>query len=170
MIKQDTLERQVKTVYIGIGSNLGNRIDNIEKAKYKLVEEGIKIIKSSSYYETFSWPNPNNPKFYNIVLKVKTILDEVSLLQICKKIEKLLGRKNSPKNSPRKCDIDILDYANRSTKGMINLPHPRMHSRNFVLIPLFEINRDWRHPLLKEHIKTLIFSLSNRDISSIKQI
>ena len=111
-----------------------------------------------------------NPKFYNIVLKVKTILDEVSLLQICKKIEKLLGRKNAPKNSPRKCDIDILDYASKFNKGIINLPHPRMHSRNFVLIPLFEINRDWRHPVSKEHIKSLIFSLSNRDISSIKQI
>ena len=71
MIKQDILEKQVKIVYLGIGSNLGNKIDNIEKAKYKLLEEGIKIIKSSSYYETLSWPNPNNPKFYNIVLKVK---------------------------------------------------------------------------------------------------
>ena len=163
-------EKQVKIIYLSIGSNLGNRFLNIEKAKSLLSEERIKIIKSSSYYETLSWPNPKNPRFYNIVLKVKTILDEVSLLQICKKIEKRLGRKNSPKNSPRECDIDILDYANRSTKGMINLPHPRMHSRNFVLIPLFEINRDWRHPVLKEHIKTLIFSLSNRDISSIKQI
>ena len=79
-------------------------------------------------------------------------------------------RKNGPINSPRKCDIDIIDFANKSKKGVINLPHPRMHSRNFVLIPLFEIDRNWRHPVFKEHIKSLIFSLSNRDISSIKQI
>ena len=170
MIKQDILEKQVKIVYLGIGSNLGNKIDNIEKAKYKLVEEGIKIIKSSSYYETLSWPNPNNPKFYNIVLKVKTILDEVSLLQICKKIEKRLGRKNSPKNSPRECDIDILDYDNKKTNEQIILPHPRMHKRSFVLLPLFEINKAWKHPLNKQDIKTLISTLSNRDIRSIKQI
>ena len=163
-------EKQVKTVYLSIGSNLGNRIQNIEKAKFNLSENGVRIVKSSNYYETLSWPNPNNPKFYNIVLKVETKFDEKKLLLICKKIEKFLGRKNTPKNSPRECDIDILDYNKKSTKNGVELPHPRMHSRNFVLFPLFEIERNWKHPSLKQHIKTLIFSLSNRDISSIKQI
>ena len=72
VIKQDTLENQVKLVYIGIGSNLGNRKKNIEKAKFKIFQNNIKIIKSSSFYETPSWPNPNNPKYLNIVLKVFT--------------------------------------------------------------------------------------------------
>ena len=92
------------------------------------------------------------------------------LLKICKKIEKSLGRKSSYKNAPRVCDIDILDYNKKSSKININLPHPRLHRRNFVLIPLFEINKKWRHPKTKQHIKSLIFSLSNRDIRSIKQI
>ena len=170
MIKQDILEKQAKTVYLGIGSNLGNRIKNIEDAKLRLFKNNINILKSSSYYETLSWPNPNHPKFYNIVLEVITKLNENDLLKICKKIEKSLGRKSSYKNAPRVCDIDILDYNKKTSKININLPHPRLHRRNFVLIPLFEINKKWRHPKTKQHIKSLIFSLSNRDIRSIKQI
>ena len=90
MIKQDILEKQAKTVYLGIGSNLGNRIKNIEDAKLRLFKNNINILKSSSYYETLSWPNINYPKFLNIVLKIKTNLDVISLLNICKKIEKWL--------------------------------------------------------------------------------
>ena len=170
MTNQDTLEKQARIVYLSLGSNLGNRIVNIEKAKYILAENNIEIIKSSSFYETSSWPDHTNPKFYNIVLKVKTILDEIKLLFLCKEIEKILGRKKRPKNSPRECDIDIIDYSQKTSKNGINLPHPRMHSRNFVLIPLFEIDRNWQHPVSKRHIKSLIFSLHSRDISSIKQI
>ena len=170
MIKQDISGKQVKIVYLSIGSNLGNRFLNIEKAKFLLLEEGIKVIKSSNFYETLSWPNPKNPKFYNVVLKTKTRLSDIKTLNICKQIEKSLGRKKNKRNSPRECDIDIVDYDQRSKKKNIILPHPRMHTRNFVLIPLYEIDRNWRHPITKEHIKSLIFSLSSRDISSIKQI
>ena len=133
-------------------------------------ENQITIIKSSSYYVTPSWPNRNYPKFLNIVLKIKTNLDVINLLNICKKIEKSLGRKKTSKNSPRECDIDILDYnkINNVSKN-INLPHPRMHKRNFVLIPLFEIDKNWIHPKSRQHIKSLIFTLSNTDITSIKQ-
>ena len=164
------LEKQAKIVYLGIGSNLGNRFSNIEKAKSKIFEKNIIILKSSSYYETLSWPNNRNPKFFNIILKVKTKYDEFELLNICKDIEKHLGRKKKPKNSPRECDIDIIDYNNIVTNNTIELPHPRMHNRNFVLIPLFEINKNWIHPKSHHHIKYLIFSLSNADITSIKQI
>ena len=80
MIKQDMLEKQAKIIYLGIGSNLGDRFKNIEKAKISLTENQITIIKSSSYYETLSWPNINYPKFLNIVLKVKTNLDPINLL------------------------------------------------------------------------------------------
>ena len=170
MIKQDISENLANIVFLAIGSNLGNKIKNIILTKYKLQNYPIEIIKSSSNYETISWPDNNNPKFYNIVLKVKTNFDVMKLLSICKKIEKSLGRKKSIVNSPRECDIDILDYDMISTTGSINLPHPRMHQRNFVLIPLFEIDKNWIHPISKHHIKTLIFSLPNIDISSIKQI
>ena len=170
MIKQDILENQVNSIYLGIGSNLGNKKINIEKAKYELTLIGIKISQSSSYFESLSWPNPNNPKFLNIVLKVITNLEPLSLLNKCKEIEKKIGRKKSFKNSPRVCDIDILDYNKRKMSHKMTLPHPRMHSRNFVLLPLFEINKHWIHPITKQHIKRLLLLLPNRDITSIKQI
>ena len=170
MIKQDISENQVKLAYLGIGSNLGNKINNIEKTKFKLGQNGIKILQSSSYYESLSWPNPKNPKFLNIILKINKNFIPSELLKTCKKIERDIGRKKTAINSPRECDIDILDYENRKISGEIFLPHPRMHNRNFVLFPLFELNKDWKHPVSKHHIKTLIFLLSNRDIRSIKQI
>ncbi len=170
MIKQDIYENQAKEVFLAIGSNLGDRFRNIELAKIMLSDNRIKILKSSSFYETLSWPNIKNPKFLNIVLKIETNLKPLNLLNLCKKIEKSLGRKKAKKNSPRICDIDILDYGKRYENNGINLPHPRMHQRNFVLIPLFEISKTWIHPKSKDHIKTLILKLSKKDITSIKQI
>ena len=170
VIKQDTSENQVKSIYLGIGSNLGDKKKNIEKAKFDLIKRNIKIIKSSNYYESLSWPNPKKPKFLNIVLEIETNLTPLDLMKKCKEIEINLGRVKSTKNSPRICDIDIIDYNKVIENSNIILPHPRMHSRNFVLLPLFEINKDWKHPILKLHIKNLILSLPNRDIRSIKQI
>ena len=170
MIKQDISENQVKTVFLGVGSNLGNRIINIEKSKSLLEEKNLKIISVSNYYETPSWPDPKKPKFINIVLKVKCSLNPKELLTICKSIEVKLGRKKTRKNSPRECDIDIIDFNGLILKGNLNLPHNMMHIRNFVLFPLFEIEKNWFHPLKKIDIKKLIFSLTNEDIRSIKQI
>ena len=157
-------------IYIGIGSNLGNRIENITKAKYFLDLNGINITKSSSYYETLSWPDPNKPKFINIVVQSNTKASPEKLLKIFKSIEKKLGRKKKSKNSPRTCDIDIISYNQKILTGNITIPHKRMHRRNFVLIPLFELNKNWFHPKTNENIKKLIFSLSIKDIRSIKQI
>ena len=170
MIRQDIYENQANKVFLAIGSNLGDRFRNIELAKIMLSDNRIKILKSSSFYETLSWPNIKNPKFLNVVLEIETNLRPLSLLDLCKKIEKSLGRKKSKKNSPRVCDIDILDYNKRNENNGINLPHPRLHQRNFVLIPLFEISKKWTHPKSKDHIKTLISKLSKKDITSIKQI
>tara|TARA_B100000035_G_scaffold284245_1_gene267033 strand:- start:682 stop:1233 length:552 start_codon:yes stop_codon:yes gene_type:complete len=170
VIKQDTSENQVRSIYLGIGSNLGNKKSNIEKAKFQLFKKDIKILKCSSYYESPSWPDPSMPKFLNIVLEISTNLNPFKLLNTCKEIEIKLGRKKSAKNSPRECDIDIIDYNNKKTNGYITLPHPNMHTRNFVLFPLFEINKAWKHPIFKHDIKSLIMSLPNSDIRSIKQI
>ena len=170
MIKRDTSENLVKIIYLGIGSNLGSRIDNIEKAKSFLLENRINVVSISSYYETLSWPNPRNPKFINIVLKIKTSLKPIELLNLCKLIEVKLGRKKSPKNSPRECDIDIIDFNGLVLQERLILPHKMMHKRNFVLFPLFEIEKDWFHPIKKVNIKKLILSLPDSDIRSIKQI
>ena len=173
MIKQDLLENQAKFSYLAIGSNLGNKIENIERAKFELQCNQIKIIKSSSNFQSESWPNPSNPKFINIVVEIKTNLAPLELLKICNLIEKKLGRKRSTKNAPRSCDIDIIDYKqkilNLEDNNLI-LPHPRMCKRNFVLLPLFEINNSWKHPKSRHNIVNLISSLPIKDLRSIKQI
>ena len=170
MTKQDTSENLVNTIYLGIGSNLGNKITNIEKAKSLLLENNINFVSISSYYETPSWPNHRNPKFINIVLKVKSSLNPLELLNLCKLIEVKLGRKKSPKNSPRECDIDIIDFNSLVLDDNLILPHKMMHKRNFVLFPLYEIEKKWVHPINKINIKKLILSLPDSDFRSIKQI
>ena len=157
-------------IYIGIGSNLGNRINNIEFAKYLLSINGVNILKSSSYYESLSWPDKKNPKFINIVIQSNTKLSPEKLIELFKSIEKKMGRVKGKKNSPRICDIDIISYYKKILSKNITIPHKRMHNRNFVLVPLYEIDKNWSHPKLKKNIKNLIFSLPIKDIRSIKQI
>ena len=173
MIKQDTSENLAKIVYLGIGSNLGNKKLNIEKAKSYLQDHDIKILKCSNDYESNSWPDKNNPKFINIVLKVKTFLSPINLLKIINIIELKLGRRRSKKNAPRTCDIDIIDYDKKILnirKNELILPHPSINTRNFVLLPLFEIEQSWKHPKTKINIVKLINSLPIKDLRSIKQI
>ena len=146
MIKQDISENLVNAVYLGIGSNLGNRKKNIEKAKYLLTKNPVKIVKSSSIYETYSWPNKKHPKFFNIVIKIITKLKPINLFFVIKDIEKKLGRKKSKINAPRTCDIDIIDYKGIGYKIEINndkllIPHPRLHNRNFVLFPCLRLKK-----------------------------
>ena len=173
MIKQDISENLAKIVYLGIGSNLGNKRSNIERAKIKLQNYQIKILKCSNNYESESWPDRRNPKFINIIIKINTTLSPLNLLKICNIIEIDLGRKRSKKNEPRTCDIDIIDYdqkvLNIENKNLI-LPHPQMSIRNFVLLPLFEIDLSWKHPKSKISIVKLINSLPIKDLRSIKQI
>ena len=175
MKKQDILENLVNVTYLSIGSNLGNKRRNIEKAKFLLEENPIKIIRSSSIYETYSWPNRKHPKFYNIVIKIITKLKPMNLFFIIKDIEKKLGRKKALVNRPRTCDIDILDYRGQIYKLYDNnnkliIPHQRLLNRNFVLFPLFEIEKNWKHPLKKTKIHDLIGKLDNSSLYSIKQI
>ena len=172
MIKQDISENRAKIAYLGIGSNLGNKFLNIENAKSKIQSKSITILKSSSNYETESWPDKSKPKFINIVIKVKTTLSASQLLKACNLIEKSLGRKRSKKNAPRTCDIDILDYDQQvvTLKNIdLILPHPSLSKRNFVLLPLFQINNSWKHPKLKINIVKLLGLLSIKDLRSIKQ-
>jgi len=90
--KQDTSENQAKQVYLAIGSNLGNKFNNIDIAKFELEKLKIKVIKSSSNYITESWPDPTKPNYINIVIKVKTTLTPIKLLKFCNLVESKLGR------------------------------------------------------------------------------
>ena len=167
-------EKRAKIVFLSIGSNLGDKRKNIELVKFNLEKNNIKIIKSSKNYETLSWPDKKKPKFVNIVLKIKTFLSPKELMQKCLYIEKELGRIRNKKNEPRTCDIDIIDYDKKIIKNTKNqaliTPHPKMHKRNFVLLPLFEIAKTWIHPSKKVSIKELINALDPEDLRTIKLI
>jgi len=157
--KQDILGNQANLAYLAIGSNLGNKISNIEITKFELEKYKIKILQSSSNYISESWPNPSMPNYINIIIKIKTSLAPLELLKICNSIELKLGRVRSKKNSPRTCDIDIIDYDKKilnEKNSQLILPHPRMNKRNFVLLPLFEVDKSWKHPKTKINIVNLI--------------
>jgi len=171
--KQDTSENLANQAYLAIGSNLGNKISNIEITKFELEKYKIKILKSSSNYISKSWPDPTKPNYINIIIKVETSLAPLNLLKICNLIELKLGRVRSKKNAPRTCDIDIIDYDKKiinEKNSKLILPHPRMNERNFVLLPLYEVDKLWKHPKSKINIVNLINSLPIEDLRSIKQI
>ena len=173
MKKQDILENQVNKAYLSLGSNLGKKVKNLELAKFLLNSIGINVLKTSNFYKTKSWPNKNFPDYLNIVILVNTKFGLIELFNKIKIIEKSIGRKNSIKNYPRVCDIDIIDFnGSRSSTNYLEqkiiVPHKRMHKRNFVLMPLYEISKNWIHPKFNKNIVKLISSLSIKGLSSIK--
>ena len=175
MKKQGTLENRANYVYLALGSNLGNKISNLIKTQQLIIESNIQILKSSSFYKTESWPNKKFPFYVNSVILVKTSFSPIKLFNIIKSIEIKIGRKKAIKNHPRVCDIDIIDFNGRIIKkkvgnNEINIPHERMHSRNFVLLPLFEINKDWFHPKLCKNIVFLLSNLTSEQLLGIKII
>mgnify|MGYP001337152106 FL=1 len=166
-------------IYLGIGSNLvssfGDRFKNIDLAISHLEILGVKLIKKSSFYETFSYPDKKNPKFINIVVSVKTNLSPIDLMSVLIIIEEKLERKRNKKNDPRTCDIDIIDYNNQILTFQYNnlnleIPHKKLSSRNFVLFPLKEIFPEWKHPKTREIIGSLIQKLSEENKKSILKI
>ena len=166
-------------IFLGLGSNLpskyGDRFTNINLAISSLEGYGIKVIKKSSFYETPSYPNKENPKFINIVILVETILSPTDLLSVLIFIEKKLERKRGKKNDPRTCDIDIIDYNSKILNLKYNnfdltVPHKNLTSRNFILFPLQEISPTWKHPKTKEIISVLLQKLNDEDKNSILKI
>ena len=166
-------------IFLGLGSNLpskyGDRFANINLAISYLEGYGIKVIKKSSFYETPSYPNKENPKFINAVILVETILPPIDLMSVLIFIEEKLERKRVKKNDPRTCDIDIIDYNSQIFNLKYNnldfsVPHKELTSRNFVLFPLQEISPMWKHPKTKETISNLIQKLNEEDKNSILKI
>ena len=173
MKKQDILENQVNFAYLALGSNLGDKKNNLNKSIDLIQEEGIFIKKRSKFYSTKSWPNENFPNFINSIILIETKLNLDQLFLKIKMIEKKLGRMESERNHPRVCDIDIIDFNNEIIQKKIgnhelNIPHKRMHNRNFVLFPLFELNRDWIHPKLNKNIVKLLSNLTSEQLLGIK--
>ena len=152
-------------IHINIGSNLdskyGTKFKNISIAINLLIDSKLKIKKISNFYETPSYPNKKLPKFVNIGLIAEYDCDHTKLIRIISSIEKNIGRIKSKKNDPRVCDIDIIDFNGLiKTDKILKLPHPRSHSRNFVLYPIKEIDPKWIHPVSKKNVDFLIKQLS----------
>ncbi len=173
MKKQDTLGNQVNLVYLAFGSNLGDRKNNLNKALSLLKKDNIIIKKISKLYRSKSWPNENFPEFINFVVLIETRFNLKKLFTKIKTVESRVGRIKSKRNFPRVCDIDIIDFNGQIIQkkignNKINVPHERMHSRNFVLLPLFEINKDWFHPKLCKNIVFLLSNLSSEQLLGIK--
>tara|TARA_X000000368_G_C22956166_1_gene678857 strand:- start:24 stop:539 length:516 start_codon:yes stop_codon:yes gene_type:complete len=162
-------------IFLSIGSNLkskwGDRFHNVKLAKDRITDEKINVKKISSFYETPSYPNKNDPKFINIVIEVEFSDDPESLLEKILLIEKKLGRVRNLKNEPRTFDIDIIDFNGLVLlKENISLPHPKMHLRNFVLFPLQEICPTWTHPVLNKKVNVLIENLTSKASNEITRI
>ena len=145
------------TAYIGIGSNLGNRSENCERSIQLLEEEsGIKVTKRSSMSETEPWGIKDQPKFINMAVEIVTDLEPEALLSLLKKIETESGRTPGRRWGPRVIDLDILFYDDLILKTPgIEIPHPEICKRDFVLIPLKDIAPDKVHPMLKKTIREL---------------
>ncbi len=149
------------TVYIGIGSNLGEREENCRRAIALLIKEGMKVTRLSSMIETEPWGVSNQPEFINVAIKAETVLNPHELLSLLKKVESEMGRVPGIRWGPRIIDLDILLYDDLAMKTYeIEIPHPGISERDFVLKPLAEIAPDTIHPLLKKSMAALLNDIS----------
>jgi 2-amino-4-hydroxy-6-hydroxymethyldihydropteridine diphosphokinase len=142
--------------YIGIGSNLGDREKNCLTAIDRMNEHGVSIVKRSSIIETPPWGMEDQPRFMNMVVAAETVLEPFDLLNTLKEIERNMGRQKTVHWGPRVIDLDILFYDDIILKdSRLEIPHPLVQERDFVLRPLNEIAPGLRHPVTGQSIKMI---------------
>ena len=151
------------TVYLALGSNLGDRMGNLKSAVEHLSQK-VNIKKVSSVYETEPVYYEEQPLYLNAVLSAVTELETSDLLRFVKGIESDLGRQPSFRNAPRLIDIDILFYGDRVVQtAELIIPHPRIAERAFVLVPLSEIAPELVHPVLQKRVSELLAGVGGVD-------
>ena len=142
-------------IYLGIGSNIGDRETNIFSAIAALdVRDDIKVVRTASIYESDPLYNLEQPKFLNTVVELKSTLDPEVMLQVCQGVELMLGRSpDHKKNDPRVIDLDILAYETKSIDlDHLKIPHPDLITRKFVLVPWNEITPDF---MVQDFVRTV---------------
>jgi 2-amino-4-hydroxy-6-hydroxymethyldihydropteridine diphosphokinase len=155
------------TVYLALGSNLGNRLAKL-RSTISLLPPQMVVKEKSRVFETPPWGYTDQPPFLNQVVKVLTYMEPLPLLKHLKRLERVLGREPGFENGPRLIDIDILFYDDLAIENPeITLPHPRLHERAFVLVPLAEIAPDLVHPVLGKTITELLQALDTPGIEPL---
>jgi 2-amino-4-hydroxy-6-hydroxymethyldihydropteridine diphosphokinase len=156
------------TVLICIGSNIGQRKKNCQRA-IALLKDKVTILKTSSFYETEPWHNTKGACFVNCITEIVTSLDPRRLLDILKWIEQKMGRVDAGKWGPRIIDLDILFYGDEIIEeNDITIPHPFLDKRAFVLVPLSEIAPDILHPVINKTATEMLSEL--KDTGSVKKL
>jgi 2-amino-4-hydroxy-6-hydroxymethyldihydropteridine diphosphokinase len=147
---------------LSLGSNVGDKLQHLYDAKKQFIENGNRIIKQSSVYETEAWGNKDQDAFYNEVIEVDSGMTTDWLMKLILYTEKSLGRTRDKKWAPRTIDIDILFYDDKIIhEENLTIPHPHLHERKFVLIPLNEILPNLIHPVFKKPISQLLMELKD---------
>jgi 2-amino-4-hydroxy-6-hydroxymethyldihydropteridine diphosphokinase len=150
-------------VYIGIGSNIGDRHGNCLKAVALIEAEGLTVLKRSALHETEPWGVKDQPRFVNMVIEAETGMPPRQLLSLIKETERRMGRTPTARWSPRIIDLDILLYDDIIiSEPELEIPHPLMHERDFVLDPLCEIAAQKIHPLLHRTVAELRAGLAKQ--------
>ena len=167
-IMQPDFAKKYINVFLGLGSNMGDRAANL-RAAADLISKNIgKIAKKSHIYETQPWGNPDQDRFLNQVVMANTTLDPRDILDKISRIERELGRErrgDKEKWGPRTIDIDILFYGKRIIRDKgLEIPHPELHKRAFVLVPLMEIAAELEHPLLKKQMDELYMDCQDESV------
>lgn len=133
--------------YLGLGTNLGDRSSNLRRAVELLGERGVRLVRSSRVYETEPVGGPSQPDYLNAVIEVEAAGSARELLEACQGVEEAMGRVRAERWGPRVIDVDVLTFgAEEIDEPDLQVPHPRIHERAFVLIPLLELDADPRLP------------------------
>lgn len=147
----------MKTAYLGLGSNIGDREQTLKQALAKLAAPDLRVGRLSSVYETEPVGFTAQRWFLNMVAEIETELFPMQLLSRVAKIEQALGRARTVKNGPRTLDIDILLYGRAVVRtAKLEIPHPRMAERRFVLAPLAELVPELRHPVTHQSVRAML--------------
>jgi 2-amino-4-hydroxy-6-hydroxymethyldihydropteridine diphosphokinase len=165
-------EEKPVVAYIGLGANLGEPRQQLQEAITQLAAaEEIELVKASSFYRTPPLGPPDQPWYVNAVIKVRTRLTPEELLRVLHRLEDDLGRVRRERWGPRVVDLDLLLYNGVILSGAdLCLPHPEMHRRSFVLVPLAEIAPQAWHPALLKTTAELLAALAPQDRQSVEKL
>lgn len=158
----------IERVFLSLGSNLGDRGANLQKALVDLELWGVSVFRSSSMYVTDPFGKKDQPDFYNLAVEVTTDRSPEDLLTAIHAIERSFGRERKEKWGPRTIDIDILFYGDKVMDDpALTIPHPHLAARKFVLVPLHEIASKFVHPILKKTVGELLMECKDEGTVSL---